>query len=191
MSNRFNFNKDDIINKQFSNLTVLIYSHSTGKTPIKHFYNCQCICGNIKLVLRSNLISQHIKSCGCLRKIKGKTNKGWLGYEDLSMSQWTSYKINAKLRNLLFEIDIKYAWDLFILQNKLCALTNIPLIIASKNRKTTKNRVETTASLDRIDNTKGYIKDNVQWVHKDINWMKGTFEQQYFISLCKLVSNKN
>ena len=26
---------------------------------------------------------------------------------------------------------------------------------------------------------------------KDINWMKGTFEQQYFISLCKLVSNKN
>lgn len=191
MSNRFNFNKDDIINKQFSNLTVLSYSHSTDKTPIKHFYNCKCICGNEKVILRSNLISQHIKSCGCLRKIKGKTNKGWLGYEDLSMSQWTSYKIKAKLRNLLFEIDIKYAWDLFILQNKLCALTNIPLIIASKNTKTTKNRVETTASLDRIDNTKGYIKDNVQWVHKDINWMKGTFEQQYFISLCKLVSNKN
>ena len=45
-----------------------------------------------------------------------------------------------------------------------------------------------TASLDRIDSTKGYSKDNIQWVHKDINCMKMDFSQQYFIDLCVKVA---
>ena len=47
-----------------------------------------------------------------------------------------------------------------------------------------------TASLDRIDNTKGYIIDNVQWVHKQVNFMKGTMKQTEFIEFCKLISSK-
>lgn len=46
---------------------------------------------------------------------------------------------------------------------------------------------ETTASLDRIQNDKGYIEGNVQWVHKDINRMKNIFEQNYFIDICKKI----
>lgn len=44
-----------------------------------------------------------------------------------------------------------------------------------------------TASLDRIDSSKGYIKGNIQWVHKDINKMKNNYNQAYFINLCALV----
>jgi hypothetical protein len=51
--------------------------------------------------------------------------------------------------------------------------------------------VEHTASLDRIDSSKGYCEDNVQWVHKDINRMKNTFDQDYFISLCKLIAENS
>lgn len=51
--------------------------------------------------------------------------------------------------------------------------------------------IETTASLDRIDNTKGYLEDNVQFVHKDINRMKWAHSQQYFIELCSKVHNAN
>lgn len=47
-----------------------------------------------------------------------------------------------------------------------------------------------TASLDRIDSSKPYIIDNIQWVHKDINFMKRTYSHDYFIKLCKLVANK-
>ena len=49
---------------------------------------------------------------------------------------------------------------------------------------------ENTASLDRIDSSKGYVKDNVQWVHKDINRMKWNFPQDKFVKLCSFVANK-
>ncbi len=62
----------------------------------------------------------------------------------------------------------------------MCALTDLPLNFHTKHKN---------ASLDRIDNTKGYTIDNIQWVHKDINWMKGTFTQDQFIELCGSVGN--
>ena len=49
----------------------------------------------------------------------------------------------------------------------------------------------TTASLDRIDSKKGYIKGNLQWVHKDLNIMKNSYPNQYFIEMCKKVANAN
>jgi len=39
----------------------------------------------------------------------------------------------------------------------------------SKTRKDTQNK---SVSIDRIDNKKGYIIGNVQWIHKKINIMK-------------------
>lgn len=49
---------------------------------------------------------------------------------------------------------------------------------------TKKNR---TASLDRIDSSKGYLENNVQWVHKDINWMKQDYSHEEFLQYCKLI----
>ena len=44
------------------------------------------------------------------------------------------------------------------------------------------------ASLDRIDSSKGYVKDNIQWVHKDVQIMKNKFSEDYFKQICCLVS---
>jgi hypothetical protein len=44
-----------------------------------------------------------------------------------------------------------------------------------------------TASLDRIDSSKGYFKGNVQWIHKDLNVMKMDLTEEKFIDYCKLV----
>ena len=63
-------------------------------------------------------------------------------------------------------------------QGGKCALTGIPLTF----------HPERTASLDRIDNELGYERGNIQWLHKDINWMKGTFSPERFIELCRLVA---
>lgn len=49
----------------------------------------------------------------------------------------------------------------------------------------------TTASLDRIDSSKGYIKGNIQWIYKDLNLIKQNFEQKYFIDLCNKIANFN
>ena len=48
------------------------------------------------------------------------------------------------------------------------------------------------ASLDRIDNDGNYTIDNIQWVHKDVNFMKRTYNQEYFIDMCsKIAANSN
>jgi hypothetical protein len=48
-----------------------------------------------------------------------------------------------------------------------------------------------TASLDRIDNAVGYVRENIQIVHKDANYMKYIYSQDYFIKMCNLVASKH
>ena len=44
-----------------------------------------------------------------------------------------------------------------------------------------------TASLDRINSKIGYFKENTQWIHKDLQWMKGNKDEAVFINYCKLI----
>lgn len=46
-------------------------------------------------------------------------------------------------------------------------------------------------SLDRIDSSKGYIKNNIQLVLHEINTMKSNFDENRFIELCKAVYKNN
>jgi len=89
-------------------------------------------------------------------------------------------KKDKKSRKALeISITIEDAWDLFLKQDKKCALTGLLLKIDIKSNG--------TALLDRIDSSKGYTIDNIQWVHKDINFMKKNYSQDYFIEMCKKV----
>jgi hypothetical protein len=76
------------------------------------------------------------------------------------------------------------AWDMFIKQDKKCWFTGVELVIHNKY-------AVNTASLDRINNKKGYSKDNVRWVHKHINMMKRIMSDNDFIEMCNLVSQKH
>lgn len=38
-----------------------------------------------------------------------------------------------------------------------------------------------SASLDRIESNKGYVVDNIQWVHKFVNVMKWNIPEDNFI----------
>lgn len=44
-----------------------------------------------------------------------------------------------------------------------------------------------TASIDRIDSSKGYTKDNIQWVHKNVNIMKMDQTMDQFLYICKKI----
>lgn len=68
-------------------------------------------------------------------------------------------------------------------QNFKCALTGLPIIIVGGKN----NTKQTTASPDRIDSTKEYELNNIQYVHKIINYMKMDLSQEDFIQFCKLV----
>lgn len=103
------------------------------------------------------------------------------GYEEISGSTFSDIAYSAKRRGISFDLKIEYLWDLYIKQNKKCNLSKLDIHFY----RTKKQR--NTASLDRIDSTKGYEVGNVQWLHKDVNNMKGRLTQQECIDLCKSI----
>ena len=179
--------RKDLTNQKFGKLTVIKFEIITnGPNSCSGKWLCECECGKSTHVLTHMLTLGDVTSCGCLRYERcGKLNNKWTGHEEISGSHFKSIKRGAISRNLEFSITIEYLWELFLKQDKKCSISGMPLIM-----KDVKKRTKTkTASLDRIDSSKGYTKDNVQWVHRDINMMKNSFNQEYFISVCKLISN--
>lgn len=165
----------DLTNQQFGKLKVI------GKSDNNLYAKCVCECGTIKDINKSSLKSGRTKSCGCLKK-----SACFKGYNQITGTYWNKIKKYAKKRNIEFSISIKDAYDIFLNQQQKCALTNIEIYFSQGliNNKMT----EQTASLDRIDPLKGYTKDNVQWLHKNINMCKFMFNNQEFINICHLIS---
>lgn len=180
----------DLKGKKFTKLTVVRRIEATRDGS--KLWECKCDCGTIiqASTRHLNRKNNNIKSCGCISKERiGPNHPDWKGVGEISADWWHSKilrNFKQKSRSAIeIKIDMEYAWNLFLKQNRKCALTGINLTI--RNRLKYGN-----ASLDRIDSSKGYIEDNVQWVHKDINMMKRTYDQNYFIEMCKKVAkNKN
>lgn len=180
--------KHDIIGKTFGYLKVLKIErngNSTKSSPFRAI--CECKCGNIHDVAAASLVVGRTTSCGCRRdqykKIRGKNSKSFTGHEEISGNYWGIIERRANKRGYEILISIEEAWDLFIKQNKKCALSGLDLVFANSNKPTS----YTTASLDRIDSNGKYELKNVQWVHKEINIMKNVYKQEHFIEMCRLV----
>lgn len=147
---------------------------------------CRCECGNEVIVRGYNLVTNNTKSCGCKRLRDRKQHALWSGHGDITGVIWRSYKRGATDRDLPFEISIEFGWDLYLKQNRCCALSGLDICFAASNAK--HSHGETTASLDRIDSDLGYTEDNVQWVHKDINKMKWDMPEERFLDFCEAIT---
>lgn len=160
----------------YDKLTVIGFDKSSGRRQAV----CQCTCGNTvhrraELLQRINLTN----NCGC------KPRGNYKGVEDISQTYFGRIKKGAERRKLKFDDDIttEFLWQLYLKQNKKCVLTGLEII------PTKSDKIRGTASLDRIDSSKGYTRDNLQWIHKDINLMKMDFDQSQFIEYCKLIAS--
>lgn len=112
---------------------------------------------------------------------KNQKHPQWRGYGDISMTYWRNVKHGARTRHIAFKIKIKDAWELYLKQNRKCALTGRSIgFEASKSN---------SASLDRIDASKPYVLGNLQWVHRDINFAKQSLSNETFVKLCREVSH--
>lgn len=168
----------NLTGQRFSNLVAI--EIDTSK-PKRIHWKCLCDCGNTKSFQSRHLIGGMIKSCGCRHFLKGKESNSWKGYEDISGQYWGRVIKGAESRNLDLSISIEDAWKIALKQNKKCALSGVDLIFSrSSNRN---------ASLDRIDSTKGYTLDNIQWIDKNINGMKSNMSEKEFVRWCNLISN--
>lgn len=163
----------NIIGKRFHSWKVLAEDRSrrTKDGYVKVMWKCQCRCGKVQLIERYDLTHSKTRSCNACAK------RG--GYGEISGFYWANVKQGAKRRNITFSLSIKRAWELFVQQEGRCALSGVELVFTWRSANK-----EQTASLDRIDSSKGYVIENVQWVHKDINNMKQAMTESKFIELC-------
>ena len=164
---------DDLKGSKFGYITVLSHVPRLNRGA---YWLCRCDCscgGTLKEIRGSALRNGEYVSCG--------KHKGRGGYKEISQSYLSSIQKRAKDKGLSFEITPEYIWKLFVKQNKQCLLSGKPIELLNKQ----------TASLDRIDSSKGYVVGNVQWLHKAVNRLKWNLEQEEFISWCKLIADTN
>ena len=168
----------------FGKLTVMRDLGIPNSTRKERRYECLCACGTISSHRGSHLKSGEAKSCGCTTG-KGKLNTSWKGCEELNGAQFGKIKRGATVRKIPFELTVEAAWERYSMQEGKCALTGLPLSLREKS-DFIKND-PSTASLDRIDSSKGYTVGNIQWLHKDLNFVRGQLSQEKIIEYCQLV----
>ena len=114
------------------------------------------------------------------------------GRENDIYSQFKKHFLNAKNRatknNIEFTItwnDLKFIWDK---QNGKCAYTDIKLL-NSKNSSNKLLKSPIKASLDRIDSSKGYTPDNIQWVSLICQYAKNSFTENQLKEFIETLKN--
>ena len=174
----------NLIGQVFGKLTVVQPMESSRDGS--KLWQCVCECGGLYQATTRHLnrANNNVRSCGCAQFKKGSEHPQWGGAGEISGNWWSSHvkhSANSPARKTIdLSLTKEEAWSLFLAQNRQCAFTGIELIFDNKSHTN-------TASLDRIDNTVGYLLGNVRWVHKTINMMKRTYSDCYFIEWCQRV----
>ena len=170
--------RKDTINQRFGFLKIIEYYGLDEKN--RHLWTCECVCGKIVIKLGKYLKEGDTTSCGC----KGKGPNGDVPRYFYSGIKARAITIGKKQWNISYE----YVCDLWKKQNGKCALTGRSLQF-SKNKKEFELYRTTNASLDRINSDLQYEENNVQWVHKDVNRLKGELDNEEFYELCQEAIN--
>jgi len=143
-------------------------------------------CGAEQSYLRRNYAvmshkeGKECKSCSN-KKPENNAHKGWIKGV-LRSSFVYKYEAQADIRGLDWDVTFEYLADVLIEQDFKCSLTGWDIDAMEVNKN--------TASLDRIDSSKGYVEGNVQWVHKMVNMCKQQYSQEEFIDMCIAVADR-
>jgi hypothetical protein len=151
-------------------------------------YAKHCLsCGAQQTYLRKNYAIESLrlkKLCkGCSNKITDNCHRGW--YRAIRVSWYNKFKSGALLRGLEWDITLDDIADVMEAQNGKCALTGWDIEFPEAGHPQ-----KAPASIDRIDSSKGYILDNVQLLTRHVNMMKQSYDNDYFIEVCKAVADK-
>jgi hypothetical protein len=168
----------------FGELTVIGYSHShvqpSGQKRAIWFVRCSC--GIEKTCSTSTLLSKNAISCGHVgaeNRVKSRVVKDAGAAKNYL---FLSYKKRAEYRKLPFELDK----DFFIeLTQKDCVYCGAkPFSLRSGHGSAQSYKYN---GLDRVDNSKGYEKDNVVPCCKICNQMKMDMKRSDFLAHIKRI----
>lgn len=207
MTHAHNFK--DITGHQYGYLTAVkptgvaeTYNKKTDRIIKRAKWLFKCECGNDVEKCRATMEQYKHQgltmSCGCksFKDKLGNKHGLWKGCGDISLAYFNSLKRGATRRGhrqkeIPFDLNIEYLWELYLKQDGKCKFTDESIIFGTTAEVKNKANRKPTASLDRIDSSKGYVKGNVQWVHKITNFMKQDMKDADFIEWCKKVAQNN
>jgi hypothetical protein len=187
--------RKDYIGQTIGYLTVLEI-FPKGKTK------CKCTCGVIRLFNWGDIRRGKTKGCGCRRNTpvlralakeraiqfqkEGILNRGYIKKDAKCPFKYILRMLNRPNRkpcNLKIE-DLKKAWEE---SGGICQYTKIKLILPIGSVNPNPAISYKMASIDRIDSSKGYIKGNIQYVSRNINYAKGILTHQQMLDFINLI----
>ena len=184
-----------MIGHKYGMLTIekVFKNGRTKQGSNKWYLKAVCDCGKHHITHAHSVKAGRTTSCGCRRdqyqKNSGENHPNFTGYKEIRGKTYSTIKRRANERGLNFNLPIEFLWELYEKQNYLCALSGIEITWFDKTMSGYEGGKRCTVSVDRIDSNKGYTKNNVQLVHKEVNIMKNVFSQKHFIDMCSKIAN--
>lgn len=161
----------DITGERFGALVAL---HISDERPYGHLmWVCQCDCGNTCLAAVGSLRAGRRVSCGCYTPQR-RLGKG----EQARNSLLSSYKHGAKSRGLAWELTVEQFTELTKQPCYYCGVE--PAYILRVRTEGAGDYVYN--GIDRLDNGKGYLPDNVVPCCKICNQAKSDRSYEEFIN---------
>jgi len=173
----------DLTGKRFGRLVVIEeYGRNKHRSIL---WRLICDCGKITIVASNSLRSGHTCSCGCLNEEnlkKGITKKDF-GVASFN-AVYGEYKRSAKKRGYSFDLNEVQFKELIFAKCFYCDsephnITNI----------STRYGTIIYNGIDRVDNERGYIIDNVVTCCGTCNMMKRTYTKQEFVDHIEKIYN--
>lgn len=146
---------------------------------------CKCDCGQTRESVSVRNLQRGVTThCGCLTKeTRGKSSRKAFGFS-LRNRVLSSYKRNAKTKNLLFELTDAQAITLFADICHYCgALPRKTIIKPNHYGEFVYN------GIDRLDNSLGYTTDNCVTCCFVCNYLKGKYNDKDFLALIAQIYN--
>lgn len=142
----------DLSGEVFGRLTVVSFA---GYKNFRATWNCQCECGTTKEISASQLIYGNTKSCGCLLRenksllthgmTRSKEHNTWLNIKNRCYNpNFPGYHMYGE-RGIVMDEEFRDNFESFLAE------------VGPRPKSGVR------WSIDRIDNTKGYIKGNITW----------------------------
>lgn len=150
----------------------VISRHSAQNKKVR--WNVLCLSCTKQYHVAADVLKRNTTGCSACSKLnaaKGVDSIYWKGGKHISAIFLSNVARGARKRNIGCSISIAELDTLWEQQNGRCAYTNRVLDLGS----------DCTASLDRIDSSKGYYLANVQFVHKTVNVMKWALPEDEFL----------
>lgn len=152
---------------------------------MKRCCNCKEVLplNNIHFQASSRKRDKGFKSrCRDCSNIARKDNDKKCGISTVLGRRYDSLKRRYSAKNREIGFDRSYLREVWDKQNGFCAISKIKM-----THLLSTGSVKTNVSVDRIDSSKGYTKDNIQLVCAIINTMKMDMIMLEFIKYCKIV----